>query len=1053
MSKFQDGSSIVKSGYLIKLATKSGKNWKKRYFVLNGNTLTYYTDHTSMDKAKGDLLITSETVIEDTLIEGKPHCCSIVTPFHTLVFAAKDNTELKAWKRAIQNSIVEARNSIRGYITKVGGFLEGKHRKFFILHSSSITWHSDHEHTSAVQGMMKLTANVSMTVNDVDNKIDLLERNSNSSLVLSFEQNTHEYLNWKKGLRKALGRFEKAEEETMLRIEKAYDTAVMRGKLKVRPVKGGDVWPEFYFVLTLKELLVLQRSDSGQTDVVDMYDIFPNCSVFETNLGKHSFEVVTPKKVLHVRSDSKDVTASWIHNIRSCIAQSEPDESDPILPLAIAKLEEDVFYDVSFHEDKPLGVVLERSGEWAIVKLSSFRETGVSIGSALSSVNGESCILQPYQFAIGKLKNWKPPLHLGFRQAPKKSGYLVKLSRQRKGGTHRNWKTRFFSLGEGRLVYKDEDSTHASLKGDVPLMGSAVSLVSSTEIGKFFCFRVVSGVTSLIMQAETQDEMMDWAATLYHAIAIANGGGHIISIERKRHQDELSLEKKKNAQRDNKAQLEAQQKLDEDTARALQEAEEEAEVAKRKAEEEKARLLAEEKAAREEEERLQREAEERRARIIEEANDMLLGAIEIEDISTLETAVSTVEAMDVAAQVEQLTSARQKLVDLREVVAQAKEDEDESTRAKAEEDARLKAEEEAQRKAEEEARVKAEELARIRAEEEARIKAEEEMRVKAAEEARARVEEEEARIKAEAEAEAEAARQQKLEEAALLMRQAEEKQASDNAAADLSGILSSATLSIESIQELQTALAEAETHEGIDGSLLERAKNKLSDLTQEKENIEEVRSMLHSALINESISSMEVALTHAKDIEYNGEEVLSAQGQLEIWREEEKRQKAEEQARLDEEARRLDEELAKSKVGPSEDEEEDDDDDNDDIMLSPEVDRREGMGANRLHSYAGESFKGVRPTLEARGSFRDTDRKLGTVKERLDQDARRATKLNIETVTTDEQLSSFFHSYARVIEGFEDNEPLLTPVQFSSILRLVTGEKGNLFSEMKTFNE
>lgn len=1073
-----DGSSIVKSGYLIKLATKSGKNWKKRYFMLNGNTLTYYADHNSLDKAKGDLLITAEAIVEDTVIEGKPHCCSIVTPFHTLVIAAKDTKEMKAWKKAIQNSIVEARTSIRGYITKVGGFLEGKHRKFFILHTSSITWHADHEHTSAVQGMMKLTASVTMSANDESNKIDLLEHATNNVLSLSFEQNTHEYISWKKGISKILKNFEEAKEETLHRIENAYDSAVMRGKLKVRPAKGGDDWVEHYFVLTMKELLMLEKSESGQTEVVDLYDIFPSCSVFETNLGQFAFELVTPRKVLHVKSDSREVTAAWIHNIRNAIAESEPDMTDPILQLAITKMEEDVFYDVSFHEDKPLGVVLERSGEWAIVKLSSFRDTGVSIGSALSSVNGESCILQPYQFAIGKLKNWKPPLHLGFRQSPKKNGYLVKLSRQRKGGSHRNWKTRYFSLGEGRLVYKDDDDPNASLKGDVPLMGSAVSLVSSSETGKFFCFRVVSGVTSLVMQGETQEEMMDWAATLYHAIAIANGGGHIISLERKRRNEEISFERKKLAEvelkrakelataRDEEERL-LREKSDEQAALAAQQAADEVAAAKRKAEEDAARLTAEENAAREEEERIRREQLARRERKIEEANCMLEGAIEIEDAPTLETAIAAVEDMDVADLVDQLPLAKQKLHEL--VGDGGNKADEEAARVKAEEaaakikseqeEARIQAEKEAAEQ--EAARLKAEEeIARVKAEEEAaqaaaaqeeiRVKAEEEARLKAIEEAERRKEEEEAaKIKA--------------AEDALLAKKEKEKQDAHDA---LASLLASPSLSLDSLDELKGALELAESCGAMDQNFLDEARIKVSVLNREKQNIEEVRNMLRSAIMNESLTSVEEALNYASSINYNGDEVIQAEELSRKWREEEERKVAEEEARLAKEAALLDEELATERarlrkqdsrdlsVVHEEGESEEDEDDEDDDEMSPggPRDRRSSI-ADRVSSFSGSPSRGRPLMLERRASYADGTRKLGTIKERLQEDERRRHQQELHTLTTDEQLARFFNSYARVIDGFEGNEPLLTPVQFSSILRLVTGEKGNLFSEMKTFNK
>jgi hypothetical protein len=65
-------------------------------------------------------------------------------------------------------------------------------------------------------------------------------------------------------------------------------------------------------------------------------------------------------------SDSRESTAACVGSMRF--------EHDPLLQAeaALVRMEEDVFYEVSFHEtNKPLGVVLERSGEWAIVRFST----------------------------------------------------------------------------------------------------------------------------------------------------------------------------------------------------------------------------------------------------------------------------------------------------------------------------------------------------------------------------------------------------------------------------------------------------------------------------------------------------------------------------------------------------------------------------------------------------------------------------------------------------------------------------------------------------------
>ena len=48
----------TQSGYLMKRAKTSGRNWKKRYFVLSGHTITYYVDHKSKADAKGSFLLT-----------------------------------------------------------------------------------------------------------------------------------------------------------------------------------------------------------------------------------------------------------------------------------------------------------------------------------------------------------------------------------------------------------------------------------------------------------------------------------------------------------------------------------------------------------------------------------------------------------------------------------------------------------------------------------------------------------------------------------------------------------------------------------------------------------------------------------------------------------------------------------------------------------------------------------------------------------------------------------------------------------------------------------
>jgi hypothetical protein len=796
------------------------------------------------------------------------------------------------------------------------------------------------------------------------------------SLGLRFDQNNHEYVIWKNGIDAILNKYAAVEKATVERLENAYENATKRGKLRMRPQKGGDVWDEYYFVLTATELLVMEKNAENQMVVIDMYEIHPNCSVFETNLGHYAFELVTSKKVLHVMSDSRESTAAWIHAIRTSIANSQPEVDDPLLQAALVRMEEDVFYDVSFHEDKPLGVVLERSGEWAIVKLSNHRETGVSIGSALTSINGDSCLLKSYSHTIEKLKNWKPPLHLGFRRAPKKTGYLVKLSRQRRGNSQKNWKERFFVLDEGRLVYKENNSPDSPIKGDVPLMGSAVSLIPSTETGKFFCFRVVSGVTSLVMQAMTMDDMMDWASTLYHAIAIANGGAHILSIEKKRMEE-----------------AQARQKAREEAAAAKLAAEVEAQrvkaeaEAKAKAEEEARRKAAEEEAIRRaamaEEERLKLEAAERKQRKLDEAHDMLASAMALEESASLAAAIAHVVAIgDLNPEEISNFAEAQQLVE------------------------RLRIQEEAQRKA-----------------------------------------------------------------------KADAEQA-------LSDALANST--VDSFDQLNPAIMAADDANA-DQELINTARTQLINLRKEKAMIDEVKGILNSAIAYEMVPSLTEAIETAESIGYKGPEVGQAQALLNRLQEEEKRRIEEQNARLAAEAAALDAEMAAAEaaalaaieeakqegqqppvedeletqiaslnIGPDSDEEDaegdedDDDDDDDDNHV---------VGHHSLLSLTypqhGESEMKATTSAPTRAvgksaSLKDMGRKLGTKAERLEKEASRHRIVIEATVTKDEQISRCFHSYARRVDG---REPSLNPMQFSTIWRLITGEKGNLFKEMSMFQK
>lgn len=523
--------NIIKFGYLITQSQKNGRNWKKRYFVLTETSFKYYADHSSTDTLKGDLAIKGETVVEETdrKVTGRNFCLTIKNNLSNLVvISAKDEQEMIGWKDAIEQVIINTSSSIKGYAMKVERDDDMPVLKYFIFHNESLSYHQDENHTGAIQGIMKLTSTTKINFDEDFLKISLSDPSNDMKMAFQFEKvNREEYDKWKSALSKSIN-------TDIARIEQALAESVKQGRLKVRPPKGGDLWEEREFVLTTTEMILFERAPGGTgfRKIHDVYHIYPSCSVFETNLGPYAFELVTSEKVLHVMAESKESTTLWMAALKEVIMNADPEPNEPLLLAALKKNREDVFYDVVFREDRPLGVVLERTGEWAVVKLSNARDTGVYVGSALISVNGIDVTRLSYAQTIEKLKNWKPPLQLGFRKAPFKAGFLNKQARTSRSNSRKNWKPRYFILDEGRLMYKENDTTDMTLKGDVPLMGSAVSLAQESETGRPFCLKLVSGVTYLIMAAPSAEEQLDWAATLYHAIAIANGGAHLLALEK-----------------------------------------------------------------------------------------------------------------------------------------------------------------------------------------------------------------------------------------------------------------------------------------------------------------------------------------------------------------------------------------------------------------------------------------------------------------------------------------------------------------------------------------
>jgi hypothetical protein len=189
--------------------------------------------------------------------------------------------------------------------------------------------------------------------------------------------------------------------------------------------------------------------------------------------------------------------------------------------------------------------------------------------------------LTDYDTTMNKLVTWQPPLSLRFRQLPQKSGFMVKRSLAEAS----KWRTRYFSLSGGRLNYRRSEVDDNTIKGEIVLFGASVCLAAAADAdGRLFCVRIQAGERGILIQAETEEECIEWAAALHYSAWILNGSSQIMYAQRKAVEEE----------RERLMEAEA------DDARVLREAEEasraEAEAAAQ-AEAEQMRAQAEEEAA------------------------------------------------------------------------------------------------------------------------------------------------------------------------------------------------------------------------------------------------------------------------------------------------------------------------------------------------------------------------------------------------------------------------------------------------------------------------
>lgn len=289
-------------------------------------------------------------------------------------------------------------------------------------------------------------------------------------------------------------------------------------------LESSDPWNPIIVHLTDKDLVIFSASSGTTQKIEEIINIYGTCTCSITNFKPFSFQISTSKKILHFNCSSDNERQEYVNNIKKIIAKNIIDLEQNLFRAALEKVSHDEFYSVTFEELKPLGIALEKCGEWASVKSSNYKENGIHKGSILTGINGDSVILEKYTSIMPRLKDWAPPFTLSFRRAPEKRGYLM-----RKGLN--KWAPKYFILSEGKLKIKDNETEESKILAVIDLGGSVVLFLTSLEVGKHFCFKILTGVSEIILQASDLKDMLDWTSTLHHAISLVNGGLHVIHHE------------------------------------------------------------------------------------------------------------------------------------------------------------------------------------------------------------------------------------------------------------------------------------------------------------------------------------------------------------------------------------------------------------------------------------------------------------------------------------------------------------------------------------------
>lgn len=492
----------VITGYLL-LNTSKDK-WTKKYFILNRDKLIYYNDHTSLfeNDKKGEILLLNVLIKEnDTNDTNIKFSFQIITQYDSIILAAKNNELKLNWIREIETSILNSKDSIAGYSYQI--IINKKDTiakmKYFSLDKNGIIMIYKSFESDICEENIILCSSYKIVRFDNKLRINILNENNESILIMQFDKkNVENYIEWLDMLNQNLPK------DNNILISNYIKNSIKSSMINVRfHNDGNNDWNEYLLILTNKELIILEtifdnnyneKKTINAYNIINQCNIYNDCSICDTNLKEFSFQFISSNIAIHFSTSTVEESLLWKKEIESAIINTLPNYSNSLYQLSMKHIIDDKYYELNLNTET-IGIMLEKSIELGIVKSITNINNGVSIGSALVAINGQSIIHNTYQETINLLQDWKPPLRLKFLIQSIKEGYIMirSISNHHTLNIHKYiWKKKYIILKEGKLII--QESSDNNLKNRIiPLCASCVSLVKIAEAGKYYCFKILSG--------------------------------------------------------------------------------------------------------------------------------------------------------------------------------------------------------------------------------------------------------------------------------------------------------------------------------------------------------------------------------------------------------------------------------------------------------------------------------------------------------------------------------------------------------------------------------